>query len=85
MYLTLTVEKIEAGLNKLGLYIFDYDLTTDIKGCIDKQKFIEYLIDKHGFTLGEGQTDKHIIENDHTVSNTCLSFWVRKQNGIFKS
>lgn len=84
LYLTLTVEKIEAGLNKLGLYIYDYDLTTDIKGCIDKQKFIEYLIDKHGFTLGEGQKDKNIIENDHTVSNTCLSFWLENETGFLR-
>ena len=35
--------------------MFDYDLTTDIKGCIDKQKFIKYLMLNHGFTLGQGQ------------------------------
>ena len=56
LYQTLTAEKLEAGLNKLGMYIYDYDLTTDVKGCIDKAKFITYLMDKHDFTFGEGQT-----------------------------
>jgi hypothetical protein len=38
LYNTLTPDKIKAGLNKLGLYIYDYDLTVDVKGCIDKKK-----------------------------------------------
>jgi hypothetical protein len=76
LYSTLTPDKIKAGLNKIGLYIYDYDFTIDIKGCIDKDKFIEYLIEKHDFTVGEGQQHKNIIENDERVSNTCLSFWL---------
>ena len=66
------------------MYIYEYDLTTDIKGCTDKAKFIEYLIDKHDFTKGEGQKDKNIIENDHTVSNTCLSFWLENDTGFLR-
>ena len=84
LYNTLTEEKIHAGLNKLGLYIYDYDLTTDIKGCTDKQKHINHLMENHGLTFGEGQKHKNIIENDQTVSNTCLSFWLENATGFLR-
>ena len=38
LYETLTPDKLALGLNKLGMYIYDYDLTTDLKGCIDKSQ-----------------------------------------------
>lgn len=84
LYETLTPEKIHSGLNKLGLYIYDYDITTDVKGCIDKKQFIDYLMHKHNFTFAEGQKHKNIIENDKTVSNTCLSFWLENSTGFLR-
>ena len=84
LYKALTEDKINKGLNKLGVYMFDYDLTTDIKGCIDKQEFIKHLMLNHGFTLGQGQKHKHIIENDNTVSATCLSFWLENHTGFLR-
>ena len=62
LYETLTPEKLALGLNKLGMYIYDYDLTTDLKGCIDKAKFITYLIREHGFTFGEGKHTKILLK-----------------------
>ena len=84
LYSTLTEDKINRGLNKLGIYIYDYDLTTDIKGCIDKQKIIKHLMVNHGFTIGQGKKHKNIIENDNTVSNTCLSFWLENHTGFLR-
>jgi hypothetical protein len=49
-----------------------------------QEKIIEYLIEQHNFTFGEGQKDKHIIENDNTVSNTCLSFWIENKTGFYE-
>ena len=84
LYNTLTEQKIQDGLNKLGLYIYDYDITSDLKGCIDKEKFIVYLMDNHDFTFGEGKKHNNIIENDNTVSNTCLGFWLENKTGFLR-
>ena len=79
-----TTDNILNGLNKSGLYICDYDITTDLKGCIDKELFINYLLKNHNFTFGDGKRHKNIIENDSTVSNTCLSFWLENETGFLR-
>jgi len=39
---------------------------------------------KHGYTIGQGQKHCNIIENDNTVSLTCLSFWLENETGFLR-
>ena len=67
-------------LNIDGLFLQDIDYTQDIAGCIDKHKFINYLISRHRFHLEEdinkGETHLRILNNDHTTGRHCLTFLV---------
>ena len=41
-------------------------------------------MDKCGFTFGRGQKHEHIIDNNNTVSETCLSFWLENETGFLR-
>ena len=75
-------------LNKGGLYIHDVDYTQDVAGCIDKHKFINYLLTLPGFYVEEedGKGDPHlkIKNNDKTTGRHCLTFLIVKNGMILR-
>ena len=65
-------------LHKNNIYIHDIDFTRDYKGVFNKKQVIKHLVDNHGFVEQEdvhGDVDDPvIINNNHYVSNNCLTF-----------
>ena len=74
--------------NTNGIYLKDVDFTTDIKGCMDKEILINYLVENQNYTLKKMGVDldndeKIIVDNTKTVGGHCLTF-LNKDNGVLK-
>jgi hypothetical protein len=80
--------KLIEYLKENNIYINDVDFTRDFGGVINKQDFINYLLD-NGFRMegdvGNYKESKRTIKNNNNlVGNSCVSFVRKSEDGTMR-
>ena len=65
-------------LTSKGLYLYDIDLTTDIKGCFNKDNLIKHLIKNYNFKIQEDTIDNGDDKEEEEAADNIFNNHIRQ-------